>query len=74
MMQAADTLLNISNYMKTFIDTKRYLQRNDPEFFAQLATHLGDARQSEDDDVSYNNENFDDFCSVDDDHDELLVL
>ena len=70
MMQPADTLVNISNYTKTFIDTKTYLQRNDPELFAKRATHLGDARQSEDDDVSHNDENFDDFCSVEDDHDE----
>ena len=45
MMQPADTLVNISNYMKTFIDTKTYLNVNDPELFSKLATHLENARQ-----------------------------
>ena len=44
MMQAADTLINISNYMKTFFETKTYLKIDDPELFSKLATHLENAR------------------------------
>ena len=44
MMQAADTLVNISNYMKTFFETKTYLKIDDPELFSKLATHLENAR------------------------------
>ena len=46
MMQPADTLVNISNYMKTFFAKKTYLQVNDPELFTKLATHLDNARPS----------------------------
>ena len=51
MMQPADTLVNISNYMKTFFETKTYLQINDPELFSKLATHLEDARKLENADM-----------------------
>ena len=44
MMQPAETLINISNYMKTFFETKTYLKINDPELFSKLATHLENAR------------------------------
>ena len=44
MMQPADTLVNISPYMKTFIANRTYLQVNEPELFAKLARHLEDAR------------------------------
>ena len=47
MMQPADTLVNISNYMKTFFETKTYLQLNDPKLFSKLATHLEDAKKLE---------------------------
>ena len=47
MMQSADTLVNISNYMKTFFETKTYLHKNDPELFSKLATHLEDPRKLE---------------------------
>ena len=58
MMQPADTLVNISNYMKTFFANKTYLDVNDPELFTKLALHLKNARQPDDDDVeSYSNEN-----------------
>ena len=70
MMQPADTLVNISPYMKTFFANKTYLQVNDQELFTKLSTHLEDARQSEDDDVGDNDEHIDDFCSVDDDDDD----
>ena len=49
MMQPADTLDNISPYMKTFFDTKTYLQADDPELFAKLASRLDEARQPEHD-------------------------
>ena len=49
MMQPADTLVNISPYMKTFFANKTYLQRGDPKLFIKLATHLKDARQQDDD-------------------------
>ena len=52
MMQPADTLVNISNYMKTFFETKTYLQINDPELFSKLATHLEDARKLENADMT----------------------
>ena len=45
MMQPAETLVNISPYMKTFIDTNTYLDVNDPELFSKLAIHLENARQ-----------------------------
>ena len=51
MMQAADSLDNISPYMKTCFANKTYLQVNDPELFTKLATHLKTARQPEYDDV-----------------------
>ena len=41
MMQPAGTLVNVSNYMKTFFAKKTYLQINDPELFVKLATHQG---------------------------------
>ena len=44
MMQPADTLVNVSNYMKTFFETKTYLKINDPVLFSKLATHLENAR------------------------------
>ena len=49
MMQPADTLVNISNYMKTFFAHKTYLHVNDPELFLKLATHLESARQTQND-------------------------
>ena len=58
MMQRADTLVNISNYMKTFFANKTYLQVNDPELFSKLATHLEGARQTQND-----NDNNDKICS-----------
>ena len=47
MMQPADTLVNISNYMKTFFANKTYLQKDDPDLFTKLAKHLEDARDTE---------------------------
>ena len=43
MMQPVDTLVNISNYMKTFFETKTYLKTDVPEPFSKLATHLENA-------------------------------
>ena len=40
MMQPADTLVNISNYMKTFFANKTYLHLNDTELFTKLARNL----------------------------------
>ena len=58
MMQPVDKLLNISNYIKTFLANKTYLQVDDPELFEKLATHLEIARQAENIGVSDdNNEN-----------------
>ena len=48
MMQPADTLVNISNYMKTFFDTKTYFQKDDLKLFMKLATRLENARQPAD--------------------------
>ena len=44
MMQPAETLVNISNYMKTFFETKTYLKIDDPELFSKLATHMENTR------------------------------
>ena len=44
MMQPADTLVNISNYMKTFFTNKTYLQVDDPELFAKLAAQMENLR------------------------------
>ena len=52
MMQPADTLVNISNYMKIFFANKTYLDVNDPELFPRLATQLENIRFLEDDDVN----------------------
>ena len=41
MMQPADTLVNLSNYMKTFIANKTYLTVN----YQDLFTHLENARE-----------------------------
>ena len=49
MMQPADTLVNVSPYMKTFFANKTYLQVNDPELFSKLATLLESARQPQND-------------------------
>ena len=66
MMQPADTLVNISNYMKTFFVTKTYLDVNDPELFTKLATLLDEARQPANDDVdNHNNDNNDNIASDD---------
>ena len=60
MMQPADTLVNISSYMKTFFNKKTYLQVNDPDLFTKLATHLDIARLPKDDYVNNSaNENHD---------------
>ena len=56
MMQPAETLVNISPYMKTFIANKTYLQIKDPELFSKLATHLEDARQPGNDDIDNDND------------------
>ena len=56
MMQPAETLVNISPYMKTFIANKTYLQIKDPELFSKLATHLEDARQPGNDDIDDDND------------------
>ena len=48
MMQPAETLINISNYMKTFLANKTYLQKHDPDLFSKLATYLQTARQQDD--------------------------
>ena len=56
MMQPVDTLVNISPYIKTFIETKTYLLVDDPELFIKLAAHLNNASDSkeEDPDISKN--------------------
>ena len=51
MMQPADTLVNISNYIKTFFKTKTYLEKNDPKLFAKLGKYLKNPRGIENDDV-----------------------
>ena len=51
MMQPAETLVNMSNYMKTFFANKTYLDVNDPELFLKLSAYLEYARQPEVDDV-----------------------
>ena len=60
MMQPADTLVNISNDMKIFFETKTYLDVNDPELFTKLATHLDKARNPVEDDVDNHDNDEDD--------------
>ena len=55
MMQPADTLVNISNYMNSFFETKTYLQVNDPELFTKLTTPREILKHPENDDVNNNN-------------------
>ena len=50
MMQPVDTLINISDYMKTFFDTRTYLQINDPGILIKLAIYLKKGRDSEEED------------------------
>ena len=57
MMQPADTLVNISPYMKTFFTNKTYLDANDPELFPRLASYLENARFSENDNSNGLDEN-----------------
>ena len=45
MMQPADTLVSLSNDMRTLNDTNTYLNVNDPELFSKVAIHLENARQ-----------------------------
>ena len=52
MMQPADTLVNVSPYMKTFFSNKTYLDVNDPELIPRLALHLKNSRFPEDDVVN----------------------
>ena len=47
MMQPADTLVNISNYMNSYFNTKTYLKVNDPEVSTKLAAHLDNGRHPE---------------------------
>ena len=56
MMQQPDTLVNISNYMKTFFANKTYLDVNDPELFTKLAAHLEDAKDLDEEDAFNDNE------------------
>ena len=44
MMQPVDTLVNISNYMKTFFANKTYLQVDDPELFVKLAAQMENSK------------------------------
>ena len=55
-MQPVETLVNISNYMKIFFETKTYLQVDDPELFIKLATHLENARKPVKDNVNNQDE------------------
>ena len=58
MMQPADTLVNISPYMKTFFETKTYLQKGDSELFTKLAALLDEARQPANDNAdNHSNDN-----------------
>ena len=52
LMQPEETLINLSNYMKTFFANKTYLQVNDQELFQKLSTHLRNTRNPEDRTVS----------------------
>ena len=72
MMQPADTLINISPYMKTFFANKTYLQLKDPELFSKLATHLESARQTQND--KDNNDNFEVHSDDDDDDDDFKLF
>ena len=68
MMQPADTLVNISPYMKTFFANKTYLDVNDPELLSKLATHLENSREPHND--KDNNDNHEDHSGDDNDDDD----
>ena len=71
MMQPAETLVNISPYMKTFFDTKTYLEVDDPELFTKLAALLDEARKPVKDDVdNHNNDNNDNIDNDDETQEE----
>ena len=46
MMQPADTLVNMSIYMRTLVENRTYLELNDTYLFERLATHLKKARRT----------------------------
>ena len=45
LMQPRETLVGISDYMKTFFERKTYLEMDDPEVYIKLAERLENARQ-----------------------------
>ena len=45
LMQPPQTLVGISNYMKTFFERKTYLEMDDPDVYMKLAVRLENARQ-----------------------------
>ena len=55
MMQPADTLANISPYMKTFFANKTYLDVNDPELLLKLAKYMKDVKQLDNNDLDDDN-------------------
>ena len=72
MMQPADKLVNISPYMKTFFANRTYLQVNDPELFTKLATHLENAKRTQND--NNNSDNIEVHSDDDDDDDDASNL
>ena len=47
MMQPANTLVNLTEYIRTFVEQKTYLERNDPELFQKIAKYLTEVKKPE---------------------------
>ena len=57
MMQPANTLVNLTEYIRTFIEQKTYLERNDPELFQKIANHLTEVKKPEEGGDANGNDN-----------------
>ena len=47
LMQDSDTLMEMTEYMKTFIEQRTYLDRDDPDLFVKISKYLTEVRQVE---------------------------
>ena len=53
-MQDADTLVDMSEYMRTFVAQRTYLEKNDPHLFQKIAEYLTEVKKPEEDDGKNN--------------------
>ena len=57
MMQPANTLVNLTEYIRTFVEQKTYLDKNDPELFQKIANHLTEVKKPEEGGDANGNDN-----------------